>query len=240
MVWHRDSIGMLIQRFFFSLIIMSSMLTFCGCYNDGDTKECIIKTGVPLIFVLVFVTIKVSSFARIFLKIIFIFILQVVCLRKQQIFLWSGFVICLIAQFIVVSAVGDQILDDSVNKVDQLLMFLPSVTFGLAIDVQIMVSACTYKSIAFKDVPFKCARCLIMAVGALSLLVSIVTYTFCFLIFGGLSTEPELRFMLFVCFFVKAVLLSPFLGLEYYDIFFEHIYFDVQFQLNQIKTGSTA
>mmetsp|Transcript_41737 Transcript_41737/g.54968 ORF Transcript_41737/g.54968 Transcript_41737/m.54968 type:complete len:146 (-) Transcript_41737:1584-2021(-) len=31
MVWHRDSLGVLIQRLFFSVIILLSMLTFNGC-----------------------------------------------------------------------------------------------------------------------------------------------------------------------------------------------------------------
>lgn len=61
MVWHRDSMGVLIQRFFFSLIIMSSMWTFIKCADDTDhRKECLVKTEIPLIFILVIVTIKVG------------------------------------------------------------------------------------------------------------------------------------------------------------------------------------
>ena len=62
MVWHRNSLGALIQRFFFSLIIMSSILTFEGCVADIDhVRECLVKTGIPLIFVLFIVTLKVSA-----------------------------------------------------------------------------------------------------------------------------------------------------------------------------------
>lgn len=61
MVWHRNSMGMLLQRFFFTLIIFSSILTFMGCVDNEDLQECVEHTCIPLIFVLVIVTLKVSS-----------------------------------------------------------------------------------------------------------------------------------------------------------------------------------
>jgi len=71
MVWHRNSIGNLIQRLFFSIIMMSSILTFKNCIGDvhvaEDLKQCLVDTGIPLIFVLFIVTLKVScSFASVF------------------------------------------------------------------------------------------------------------------------------------------------------------------------------
>ena len=60
MVWHRNSIGILVQRYFFSLIIMSSVIVFEDCAGQGDLKHCIIRTSVPLILVLVIVALKVS------------------------------------------------------------------------------------------------------------------------------------------------------------------------------------
>lgn len=64
MVWHRNSIGILLQRFLFAFIIMASILTFKGCISDvtsaKDLKECLVHTGIPLIFVLVIVFLKVS------------------------------------------------------------------------------------------------------------------------------------------------------------------------------------
>ena len=41
MVWHRDSIGILIQRFFFSLIMMVSIVVFGGCVDDPDLENCL-------------------------------------------------------------------------------------------------------------------------------------------------------------------------------------------------------
>ena len=63
MVWHRNSIGILSQRFFFCLLIMISIVTFYDCIdaeNSDDFKDCVVNTGIPLIFVLFFVTLKVS------------------------------------------------------------------------------------------------------------------------------------------------------------------------------------
>lgn len=62
MSWHRDSFGILLQRFFFALLIMSSILTLKNCINTDKSavmKECFVHTGIPLIFVLVIVAIKV-------------------------------------------------------------------------------------------------------------------------------------------------------------------------------------
>ena len=65
MVWHRNSIGMLIQRLFFSVIMMSSILTFKNCVDDvieaDDLRQCLVHTGIPLIFVLVIVFLKVRA-----------------------------------------------------------------------------------------------------------------------------------------------------------------------------------
>ena len=64
MVWHRNSIGILCQRFFFSLLIFTSILTFMGCVDTASGEElqiCIEHTCIPMIFVLIVVTLKVSS-----------------------------------------------------------------------------------------------------------------------------------------------------------------------------------
>ena len=62
MVWHRNSIGILIQRFFFSLVIMLSILTFKNCVGDSeeDLSTCLVHTGIPLVVILSIVTLKVS------------------------------------------------------------------------------------------------------------------------------------------------------------------------------------
>lgn len=36
---------------------------------------------------------------------------------------------------------------------------------------------------------------------------------------------------------LKAFTWSPFIGWEYYDLLFEHLYMDTQYQLNQIRPG---
>ena len=63
MVWHRNSIGILSQRFFFTLLVFSSILVFMGCVDTAssdDLKTCIENTCIPMFFVLFIVTLKVS------------------------------------------------------------------------------------------------------------------------------------------------------------------------------------
>ena len=88
--------------------------------------------------------------------------------------------------------------------------------------------------------PCRSARPLLLTVGVMSLLMTLIAYIFCILVFGGLNKDPKVREMVFVCFIVKAITLSPFLALEYYDTLFEQIYHDVQFQLNVIKPGTSS
>ena len=91
MVWHRNSIGNLIQRLFFSLIMMSSILTFKNCIDDvhvaEDLKQCLIDSGIPLIIVLFIVTLKVSctfpSVFQVFLSIKFL--VKVVTLQFDKV-----------------------------------------------------------------------------------------------------------------------------------------------------------
>ena len=97
MAWHRDSIGVLVQRFFFSLIIMSSILTLRGCLNADNSnqlKHCMVHSGVPLIVVLVIVFFKV------------------LCLRKQQYILWTAFIVFFIAQLIILAVCDTKFLID--------------------------------------------------------------------------------------------------------------------------------
>jgi len=111
--------------------------------------------------------------------------------------------------------------------VTQCLMFLPSVTFGLSVDLQIIVSTLQYAPVAFAQPPYKHSKSVMLAIGILSLLMSLISYAFCFIVFGGLSEDPALRKWVFICFIAKAVTWSPFLGLELYDMTLEQIYHDV-------------
>jgi len=77
-----------------------------------------------------------------------------------------------------------------------------------------------------------------LTLGVISLLNSVAATTFCFLIFGGITSDPEIRQWMFICFIAKALTWSPFLAMEYYDMIFECVYHDVQFQLNEISSGS--
>ena len=74
-----------------------------------------------------------------------------------------------------------------------------------------------------------------LVIGTVSLLVSIMSYIFCIYVFGGFATGPQARKMVFASFICKSVCWAPFVGIEYYDTFFEQIYHDVKFQLNVVR-----
>ena len=68
-----------------------------------------------------------------------------------------------------------------------------------------------------------------LTIGVITLVMSILTYICCLLVFGGLSEEPMWRKFVFAGFIVKAFTWSPFMGHEMYDALFEQIYHDVEF-----------
>jgi hypothetical protein len=43
-----------------------------------------------------------------------------------------------------------------------------------------------------------------------------------------------------ICFALKAVGWSPFIALEFYDTFFEHLYYDVAYQNEKLITSRTS
>ena len=163
-------------------------------------------------------------------------------MRQQRIFLWSGFIICLIAQMIVLKVADTKFLASNgsesppfsepanfSDKIMRCLIFLPCVTFGLAGDIQIIVSTFNYQPIAFAHMPYRYTRGFMLALAFVSLLQTLVAYGLCLLVFGGLSDDPWLRQLVYACFIVKALTWSPYLGIELYDTLFEQIYYDVKF-----------
>lgn len=129
----------------------------------------------------------------------------------------------------MINLLGDKIFKEDTDKVSECLLFIPCVTFGLVVDVQIIQSTRRYKPIAFTDLPFRAARGIMLAIGVLSLLMSLASYTFCILVVGGITKESQIRQIMFIIFIMKALTWSPFLGMEYYDLIFEQVYHDVQF-----------
>lgn len=85
LVWHRDSIGLLLQRFCFCSLMVISMAIFTRCADTTTlgSGTCIGKSLIPLVFPLICVLFKVF------------------CLRSQRMLLWGGFLVCLMAQIIV-------------------------------------------------------------------------------------------------------------------------------------------
>ena len=79
MVWHRNSIGVLFQRFFFTLLMFSSIMVLSNCADDVDTsddlRECLVHTAIPLVFVLFVVSLKVSIFFSVTVGLLSVYLL---------------------------------------------------------------------------------------------------------------------------------------------------------------------
>ena len=119
------------------------------------------------------------------------------------------------------------------------LIFLPCVTFGLAGDVQIIVSTVRYEPAAFTSMPYRHTRGFLLVLASISLIQTLCAYVFCFMVFGGVSSDPFFRKLVFASFIAKAVAWSPYLGLELYDTLFEQIYHDVNCQINSIRPANS-
>lgn len=125
------------------------------------------------------------------------------------------------------------------DGVKRCLIFLPCVTFGLAGDVQIIVSTVKYEPVAFTSMPYRHTRGFMLVLASLSLIQTLCAYVFCFMVFGGVSSDPFFRKLVFASFIAKAVAWSPYLGLELYDTLFEQIYHDVNCQLNAVRSANS-
>ena len=79
MVWHRNSIGVLFQRFFFTLLMFSSIMVLSNCADgvetSDDLRECLVHTGIPLVFVLFVVSLKVSIFFSVTVRLLSVYLL---------------------------------------------------------------------------------------------------------------------------------------------------------------------
>ena len=79
MVWHRNSIGVLFQRFFFTLLMFSSIMVLSNCADgvetSDDLRECLVHTGIPLVFVLFIVSLKVGIFLSVTVGLLSVYLL---------------------------------------------------------------------------------------------------------------------------------------------------------------------
>jgi hypothetical protein len=71
-----------------------------------------------------------------------------------------------------------------------------------------------------------------MAMSILLIVISFITFT-------KLVTPKRFLKIFYDCLLIKAICWSPFIANEYFDTLFEHIYLDVQFQLNPIRPASS-
>lgn len=113
-------------------------------------------------------------------------------------------------------------------------------TFGLMVDLQILVSTWRYQPVAFDKMPSRALRATLLSIGGVGMLITLAAYVSCLLVFSGINDQLSTRKLVYICFLFKALTWSPFLGMELYDTIFEQIYHDVQFQLNVVRPVSSS
>lgn len=60
MIWHLDSVGILLQRFCFSILVFTCIIIFEVCDSDNnDTAACVSHSLIPMLVPLTCVTCKV-------------------------------------------------------------------------------------------------------------------------------------------------------------------------------------
>ena len=107
-------------------------------------------------------------------------------------------------------------------------MFIPSMAFALVCDAEILYQTRIYEPISFRyEIPY--SRFAMALVGFSGAIVTLLLLLFSFLAFTPALTEQQFYQIFLTFLLIKLLLWSPFIGLEYYDTFFENIYFDVQF-----------
>ena len=75
----------------------------------------------------------------------------------------------------------------------QCLIFFPSVVFVIMVDAQILYSIKKYEPVAFNDVPYRWSKPMMLFIATISLMMTVVCYIFCIIVFGGLSNNTHTR-----------------------------------------------
>ena len=188
---------------------MTGLALYESCTDkaDKDVGSCVSVAMIPLIVPLAVVLCKV------------------ICLKQQRMIVWCGFLVCVIAQIIVIS-VDSQSFTAPSPGVKVWLLFIPAMVFGLLCDIKCTVQSWLYKPIAFKQ-PIPYTREALVAIGLVSFLCSVMLILFSFLAFTPLVTPLQFLEWFFVFLITKGICWSPFIANELYDTLFENIYHDV-------------
>ena len=107
--------------------------------------------------------------------------------------------------------------------------------FALAIDLQFYFQVKNYKPVAFIDLPHPAAR----PIGYVFAVVSILaTFAGAACLYMTLAEPFQFKtLVIYDILMTKAIFWAPWVGWEYYDMLFEHLYYDAQYQLNQMIPG---
>ena len=141
--WHLDSCGLLAQRLIFSLLCLISILSLSGCVEKStNTKLCIRHALIPIMIPILFVCLKV------------------LLLKSQRMVMWGGFILCALAQMILLFVINAKFNNASQDSLGQTsngillwLMFIPSMLFGVLIDVESIIQTARYRPQAFSQPP---------------------------------------------------------------------------------------
>jgi len=181
-------------------------------------------------------------------------LLKIICLREQRVMMWSAFVVCLVAQVLMLKNVISNFNkhfgqdtsffqcsaptdlpdlpqeDESPGKiklnVKTWLLFLPFIVLCIFLDLQFAYQVQTYKPKSFVSLPYKHIRSLGLLIAYASLISSIIAIVLSYLTFVELVLFPHWMLSMML---LKAFTWAPFIGWEFYDLIFEHLYMDTQY-----------
>ena len=125
------------------------------------------------------------------------------------------------------------VVNDNKGALKKWLMFIPLLSFVIMVDIEIIIQTIKYRSFCFKSEP-RHAKSALIVFGITSLLLTIVCLGLSLLTFGFQRIAIPVKNWFYIFLGLKCLFWSPFVAFEYFDIFFEHLYTDVQFQLNDI------
>ena len=108
-------------------------------------------------------------------------------------------------------------------RVKTWLLFMPFIVLCIFLDLQFAMQVQNYKPKSFVSIPYKHVRSLGLLIAYVSLIASIIAIVLSYLTFVELVLTPGWILSMMT---LKAFTWSPFIGWEYYDLLFEHLYMD--------------
>ena len=106
------------------------------------------------------------------------------------------------------------------------LMLLPMLIYIVLMDVHIITAAYYYETVAYSSMTNR-MRLMVLIISCMGLFATILVYIAAVMTYD--NDHVKYSDWLALVLQLKAFLWSPFIAFEYYDTFFEHLYFDVAY-----------